>query len=153
MDDEETTPRRPSGFGLRDLQPAEAGAFVRELDDAVRIKDLGTKVDGLLGAMDRQAAKMEKLEEKFETRLGNVTERVMTNNQEFERTLTALQLSVQRHEAQLAVLMRLHESNWTGQLLTLLENKEVRAGLLLLFGWLASEVGPAVLAAVLKALE
>jgi hypothetical protein len=148
MPDDRKIPANP--YKLTEKQLVESGAFIRELDERVYFDKLTEKVDNLIGVIDRIGTRLDRVEEKFETRLTNVTDKVSANNSEFEHALNEMRVDVTRLEAQVKVLMDLKESNWINNFLKLVENKQVRAALLLGGGWVASMMGPDILKTLLK---
>jgi hypothetical protein len=143
-------PRDRSPFKLTEKELVEGGGFIREVDDAIKLDRVNDKVDALVSAVDRYGTRVDRIEEKFDTRLANLTDKASDNNSEFERTVAEMRLDVTRLEAQVKVLLDLRESSWVQGALLLLNDKTVRGVLLVLGAWIASMIGPGVLKALLK---
>ena len=169
MADEEDEAKKKRGVADEERARAliqEAG-FVREMDAKYGIDTLKrelqvvheqwqTDIEHLtktieerfnnLGSMSAiNAQRLERLEEKLDSSWAAISDKDEKNFSEVEHSVMETRLDLTRVEAQTKVLMDLNESNWLNNVLKLVENKQVRAVLLLGGGWIASTLGPDIL--------
>lgn len=145
MDDGDDDEKKKGPTKLTEQQLVESGAFVRELDERIRLDRLDEKVDVQLSVASRHGERIDKLEEKFETKLDRLVDGVRENTAEMEKAILDLRMLTVRQEAQIQVLMDAKDVTWASRALELLQNKQVRAALFIVGGWLASQMGPEVL--------